>query len=257
MKQIMPLVFVGHGSPMNAIEDNHYTRGWKEIAREIPKPEAILMISAHWFTQGSRISDRKDPKTVYDMYGFPEELYRVQYPVPGSPELARTLMQNAGNELIIDNTWGIDHGAWSVLVHMYPKADIPVLQLSIDRQSPAMVHYEIGKSLSPLREQGILIIASGNIVHNLREVDFRLQSGYKWAEEFDLKVRDMIHASNHEALIDYRSISPQSRQAIPTPDHYLPLLYLLGASDPQDTIATYNRDCVYGSLSMTSYLFHR
>lgn len=251
----MPVLFVGHGSPMNAIEDNTYTRGWREIAQKIPTPKAILSVSAHWYTRDSRINNESSPKTIHDMYGFPKELYEIIYGAPGSPEFASAAKRLISKESIFDSSWGIDHGTWSVLVHMYPKMEIPVFQISIDASAAPEAHYKIGQELKSLRDQGVLIFGTGNVVHNLRIVDFSMEDGYDWAYEFDRAIKESILSHQYQVAIEYKSFGQMATLAVPTPDHYYPLLYVLGASDQNDTISVYNESCVMGSLSMTSYLF--
>lgn len=251
----MPVLFVGHGSPMNALEENEFTKNWVKMAQLIPRPKAILSISAHWYTDGTRITDAANPRTVYDMYGFPKELYQIEYQAPGAPELAHQAKSLIQRETIIDNSWGLDHGTWSVLHQMYPAADIPVLQLSIDKNADAETHYKIGKELKVLREQGVLIFASGNVVHNLRMVDWNMDKGYSWAEEFDEYVKEKILHKEYEDVIHYARAGQSSQMAFPTPDHFYPLLYTLGAAGDSDQLKVFNESCVMGSLSMTSYLF--
>ena len=251
----MPILFVGHGSPMNAIEDNSYTRGWEEIARKIPKPEAILSVSAHWYTQGSRITDAAFPKTIYDMYGFPDELYQVVYNAPGAPELARMTKKLVSREIQIDNSWGIDHGTWSVLHKMYPKADIPVYQLSVDSSASAETHFLIGQELGALREKGVLIFGSGNVVHNLAKINWEMHAGYSWAVEFDDYIKNKIIDKQYRDVIHYERAGKSSELAFFTPDHFYPLLYTLGAAREDDRLSILNNACTMGSLSMTCYLF--
>lgn len=251
----MPILFVGHGSPMNAIEDNDYSRNWANIARKIPKPEAILAISAHWYTKGSRIMDEQSPKMVYDMYGFPEELYKVEYRPKGSPELASLTKSLIDRDVVSDNSWGYDHGAWSVLCHMYPNADIPLLQLSIDMDAAPDVHFQIGKEISVLREKGVLLFASGNIVHNLSKINWGMEGGYPWAVEFDEYIKDKITKRECQDVINYKRAGKCSELAFYTPDHFYPLLYIIGALRENDRLSIYNDSCTMGSLSMTSYLF--
>lgn len=253
----MPVIFIGHGSPMNAVEDNEYTGAWKETGLKIGKPDAILSISAHWVTNGTKINDSEKPKTIYDMYGFPKELYRVAYDAPGAPELAHETIKLIGREVKIDNNWGIDHGTWSVLCKMYPDADIPVFQLSIDQHASAEEHYMTGKTLSPLREKGVLIFGSGNVVHNLSKVDFKMQGGYSWAEIFDEYIKNKIISRQYEDVIDYKSAGESSAQAFYTTEHFYPLLYVLGASGYNDKLTVFNDSFTLGSLSMTSYLFDK
>lgn len=252
----IPVLFVGHGSPMNAIEDNSYTRNWRSIAKKIPKPEIILSVSAHWYTKGTRIMDQETPKTIYDMYGFPKELYELTYNVPGAPDMAKASKELISRETLYDNSWGIDHGTWSVLVHMYPDRDIPVFQISVDASAPPAEHYRIGKELKALREQGVLILGSGNIVHNLRLVDWNKENeGFDWAYDFDEYIYENILAKNHDNILKFNELGDAARLAVPTPDHFYPLLYALGASDEDDKISVYNKSPVLGSLTMTTYLW--
>lgn len=251
----MPMLFVGHGSPMNAIEDNMFTKNWEIIGKQLPRPEAILAISAHWYTKGTRISDSVQPKMVYDMYGFPEELYKIDYPAKGAPEYAQLTKSLISNEVKIDNSWGYDHGVWSILHKMYPKADIPVYEFSIDSLIGAKDHYKIGQEISSLREKGVLIMASGNVVHNLRRVDFDMEGGYSWAEEFDDYIKDKILKKQYEDVIQYEKAGESASLAFPTPEHFFPLLYILGASNDEDKISVFNDSCTMGALSMTSYIF--
>lgn len=250
----MPVLFIGHGSPMNAIEDNRFTRKWHEIALRIPAPKAILCVSAHWYTQGSRIADAQRPPMVYDMYGFPEELYRVKYNAPGAPELAHLTQNLIERDVQIDNSWGCDHGTWSVLCKMYPDADIPVYQLSIDRTAEPSVQYQIGKEISALRDSGVLILGSGNIVHNLSRISWDMDGGYPWAVEFDAYIRDRITGGDYAKVVEYRSAGKSSEIAFHTPDHFYPLLYVLGAAGEDGKVTVFNDACEKGSLSMTSYL---
>lgn len=252
----MPVLFIGHGSPMNAIEDNEYSKTWKTIAERIAKPRAIVSISAHWFVKGSKIINEEYPKTIYDMYGFPKELYEIVYDSPGSPEIANISKGLISKETEYDNSWGIDHGTWSVLVHMYPDRDIPVFQISIDAYASPEEHYRIGKELSALREMGILIFASGNIVHNLRLVDWHLGSkGYDWAYKFDDFIHENIINKNHKNILEYKKLGDVAVLAVPTTDHFYPLLYALGASGENDKVSVFNKSCELGSLTMTSYLW--
>ena len=252
----MPVLFIGHGSPMNAIEDNEYTRSWRSIAERIPKPEVILSISAHWFTKGTKVMNQEKPKTIYDMYGFPKELYEVIYNSQGSPGIAKVSKELISKETEYDNSWGIDHGTWSVLVHMYPDRDIPVFQISIDANAPSEAHYKIGKELRSLREKGVLIFGSGNIVHNLRLVDWHKENtGFDWAYEFDNYIYENIKTKNHNNIMNYNKLGEIAKLAVPTPDHFYPLLYTLGALDEEDKVSVFNKSCVLGSLTMTSYLW--
>ncbi len=252
----MPVIFVGHGSPMNAIEDNTYTRGWREMAKKIPNPKAIISISAHWYTKGTKTMNEETPKTIYDMYGFPKELYEIIYNPPGNPRLAETAKKLITKESVFDNSWGIDHGTWSVLVHMYPKRDVPLFQISIDAAAPPEAHYKIGQELKVLREKGVLLFGTGNIVHNLRLVDWNMEdTGFDWAYEFDGFIKENIQSGNHENIMNYVGLGETAKLAVPITDHFNPILYILGATDKDDKISAYNESCMMGSLSMTSYLF--
>jgi 4,5-DOPA dioxygenase extradiol len=252
----MPVLFVGHGSPMNAIEDNDYTRSWKKIAERIPKPKAIVSVSAHWYTRGTKIMDEENPRTIYDMYGFPQELYEITYNTPGSPSLAERVRELISKETTFDNSWGIDHGTWSVLVHMYPKRDIPVFQVSIDAYAPIEVHYQIGQELKPLREEGVLLFGTGNIVHNLRLVDWhQANKGFDWAYEFDDFIFKNIINRNHKNILNYKDLGDIAKLAVPTPDHFYPLIYILAATDEEDKVSVFNKSCELGSLTMTGYLW--
>ncbi|MBT30576.1 MAG: 4,5-DOPA dioxygenase extradiol [Thalassobius sp.] len=253
----MPVVFIGHGSPMNAIEENQFVKGFRDVVKTIPKPNAILCVSAHWFTRGTKITISKQPETIHDFGGFPRALYEVQYPAPGSPELAKETQKLLTPELAeLDEKWGLDHGAWSVLRHMYPDADVPVIQLSIDYTKPASYHFELAKRLSELRNKGVLIVGSGNIIHNLRMVDFsnfnRVDYGYDWAVEVREKVNNYLLDGNYQPLLNYDQQGTAFRYAIPTPDHYLPLIYTLGLQEKGEQISLFNDKLMAGSLSMTS-----
>ena len=252
----MPVIFVGHGSPMNAIEDNEYSRTWRSLANMIPRPELIISISAHWYTKGTKLMNEEQPRTIYDMYGFPKELYEIVYDSPGSPKMAKVAKDLISKETEYDNSWGIDHGTWSVLVHMYPDRDIPVFQISIDAQAPAETHYKIGKELKSLREKGVLIFGTGNIVHNLRLVDWHKGSkGFDWAYEFDEYIYENIIEKNYGNILRYDELGDVAKLAVPTPDHFYPLLYTLGAVDGEDKVSTFNKSCELGSLTMTSYIW--
>lgn len=251
----MPVLFVGHGSPMNAISDNRYTNEWKRIAKSIPHPKAILSFSAHWFTKGTKIMDQEDPKTVHDIYGFPKELYELDYRVKGAPWLSNKASELITKSTKFDQSWGIDHGTWSVLAHMYPKKEVPVIQISIDAEASMQEHYEIGRQLQSLREEGVLIFASGNIVHNLGRVNWEMpEQGYDWANEFDRYIYENIRTRNHDSILNYSQLGTIAKLAVPTQDHFCPLLYALGASDDSDQIEVFNQSGELGSLSMTSYL---
>ena len=253
----MPVLFLGHGNPMNAIEENEFVRGFRKAASEIPKPAAVLCISAHWETRGTFVTAMLNPKTIHDFGGFPKELYEVQYPAPGNPGLAeetKNIISKA--EVGLDVQWGLDHGAWSVIKHMYPNADVPVIELSLDyRQSPQF-HYELAKELAPLRNKGVLIIGSGNMVHNLRMVDWNrlneIDYGYDWALEASEKMKNYILSGNHKELINYGSQGKEFNLAVPTPEHFLPLLYVLALKDKNEEVSLFNDKAVGGSLTMTS-----
>jgi 4,5-DOPA dioxygenase extradiol len=254
MPNKMPVLFIGHGSPMNAIEDNKFNRGWSELARKLPKPKAILCISAHWETNGVFVTAAEKPETIHDFGGFPQALFDVQYKAPGSPELARRVVELVkSTDVQLDTKWGLDHGAWSVLLPMYPDADIPVVQLSLDRTKPSIFHYTIAKELAPLRDEGILIIGSGDIVHNLRLLNFNPSSAYDWSTRFNDEVKNHIISGQHEALIDYKSFGQDADFSVPTPEHYLPLLYTIALQENGDKISFFN-DVVVSSISMTSVM---
>jgi len=254
MMNKMPVLFVGHGSPMNAIEDSEFTAQWKQIGAALPRPEAILTVSAHWTTQGTCLNDSPQPRTIYDMYGFPRELYQVAYQPPGAPEYARMTAGLLGNALI-DNSWGIDHGTWSVLNRMYPQADIPVFQLSLDLLASRQEHFEQGQAIKQLREKNVLIMGSGNVVHNLSRVSWDMAGGYPWAVEFDGYIKDRIMQREFPAVVDYMQAGTSAQAAFRTTEHFDPLLYVLGASDPSDRVTVMNDSCIMGSISMTCYLF--
>lgn len=255
--QRMPVLFLGHGSPMNAIEDNQFVQEFRKAATEIPKPNAILCISAHWFTQGTKVTAMDMPRTIHDFGGFPQALFDVQYPAPGDPKLARETAELLAPVLVEeDHHWGLDHGAWSVIKHMYPEADIPVIQMSIDYTKPPQYHFDLGKRLTQLREKGILIIGSGNIVHNLRLIDWRnintVGAGWDWAIEAREKTNNWLLDGNFQHIIDYQRQGTSLQYAIPTPDHYLPLIYTLGLKEKSENLALFNDELIAGSLSMTS-----
>lgn len=254
----MPVLFIGHGSPMNAIEDNEFSRGWRQIAAALSTPAAILCISAHWETRGTLVTAMEHPRTIHDFGGFPRPLYEAQYPAPGSPWLAqetRTTLQPT--PIGLDQTWGLDHGCWSVLAQMFPAADIPVIQMSLDNTKSGLGHYDLARQLQPLRRKGVLIIASGNIVHNLRRIvlrgnDFNEAFALDWAAEADQIFKKLINAGDHHQLANYQSLGPAVQLAVPTPEHYLPLLYALALQQENETITYFNDKPVAGSLTMTS-----
>lgn len=248
-----PVMFVGHGSPMNAITDNKYKDNWIRVGEKL-NPRAIVCVSAHWYTKGTKVNPAEVPEQIYDMYGFPEELYQVKYPVKGSPELAGRVRELLGEDCQYNLDWGIDHGTWSVLKWMFPAADIPLIQLSIDGTQKGPFHFALGEKLAPLRDEGVLLVGSGNIVHNLRKVAWNMTDGFPWAYEFDGLVRTAIETRQFEPIIDYKSLGESALLAVPTPDHYYPLLYVLGASTPADRPYVFNDSCELGSMSMTSYI---
>jgi 4,5-DOPA dioxygenase extradiol len=256
-QQLMPVLFIGHGSPMNGIEDTAFSRRWTQMAKEIPIPSAVLVVSAHWFTKGTKITAMDYPETIHDFGGFPPALFAVQYPAPGNPVLAKettALIHSAKVEL--DHDWGLDHGTWTVVRHMYPDAKIPVLQLSIDYTKGPQYHYDLSKELLALRKKGVLIIGSGNMVHNLRMVawDKINQSGYgyDWALSINEKFKALITENDHRPLINYSQMGKEAILAIPTPEHYLPLMYTLGLKSGQEKVSFFNDQAVGGSLTMTS-----
>lgn len=253
----MPVLFIGHGSPMNGIEDNEFSRRWKELAHEIAQPEAVLVISAHWLSKGTKVTAMEFPPTIHDFGGFAQALFDVQYPAPGSRNIASetiSLLHKVHAEA--DHHWGLDHGAWTVVRHMYPNANIPVLQLSIDYSKGPQYHYDLAKDLYALRKKGVLILGSGNMVHNLSMVAWdRLNEpdfGFDWAYELNEKLKKLIVDGNHKALINFNTISPDIKLAIPTSEHYLPLLYNLGLQRANETVSFFNDRAVGGSLTMTS-----
>jgi 4,5-DOPA dioxygenase extradiol len=253
MPDEMPAIFFGHGNPMNAISENGYTEAWRRIGSETPTPKAILSVSAHWFVPGTGVTATTAPRTIHDFGGFPRELYQVQYPAPGDPQLARrvqTLL--APLDVKPDDSWGLDHGTWSVLRHVYPGADIPIVQLSVDETRPAGFHYEIGRQLAPLREEGVLIVGSGNLVHNLHTYAWggRSQDPYDWAIRFEDVAKELILSGAHKALVDYEALGPDAALSIPTPDHYLPLLYVLGAAQEREAVRFPVEGVDGGSISM-------
>ncbi len=252
-----PAFFVGHGSPMSASLNNPFGKKWREFGKTLAKPKAILMISAHWNLEKTAVCDLKNPEQVYDFYGFPQWLYELKYPAKGSPELAAQVQKILAPlvEVQIDNEWGIDHGAWIPLASIFPEADVPVLQLSLDSTKSAQFHYELGKVLRPLREQGVMIIGSGDIVHNLGELEFEENAKpFVWAENFEKNALQAIEARNHQALINYFDLDPQANLAVPTPEHYLPLLCILGLQEADDQLEYFAHGIAHGSISMTSFV---
>jgi len=251
----MPSIFFGHGNPMNALADNEYSRAWAAIRSSIPTPNAILCVSAHWYIPATAVTAMAQPRTIHDFGGFPRELFEVQYPAPGSPELAKRVAELLDVELLQDRDhWGLDHGTWSVLVHVYPAADIPVVQLSINENEPPAYHYELGKRLSSLRDEGVLIIGSGNIVHNLHTYAWGKHGvePFDWALRFDEKVRELISANDHEPLVSYEMLGRDAMLSAPTPEHYLPLLYILGTRQSGENATFPVGGFDGGSISMTA-----
>lgn len=258
----MPLLFLGHGSPMNAIRENEFTKGFRDISRHFPRPEAILCISAHWETRGTFVTAMENPVTIHDFGGFPQALFEVQYPAPGSPELAKETQEVVHRTKVeLTEKRGLDHGAWSVIRHLYPKADVRVIQMSLDYLQGPQYHYELGRELAALRRKGVLIIGSGNLVHNLHLVDWEKldTSGYAydWAREARTKMNRFILDNDHQSLIRYDRQGRAMNLAIPTPDHYLPLLYVLALKEKDETVSLFNDQEVGGSLSMTSVFITR
>lgn len=253
----MPALFVGHGNPMNAIEDNIFTRGFESIAKELPRPNAILCISAHWETRGTFVTAMKQPETIHDFGGFPSRLYEVQYPAPGSPELALAIQQGITSTSVnLTNEWGLDHGCWTVAKFLFPKADIPVIEMSIDYSKPAAFHYQLGKELSALRRKGVIIIGSGNSIHNLRMVDWSnmdtVDFGYDWAIGVNERIRQFITEGDHQSLVNFDKLGKEFKLAIPTPEHFIPLLYTLALQEKDEVPYIFNDHLVAGSLNMMS-----
>lgn len=251
----MPVLFVGHGNPMNAIEDNIYSQSWHKMGKELPRPKAILSVSAHWLTSVTSVTAMARPKTIHDFGGFPKQLFDAQYPAPGSPEFAKlTKEMITASHVQSDDTWGLDHGTWSVLLPMYPAADIPVYQLSIVYEQPPAYHYEIGKQLAKLREKGVLIIGSGNIVHNLGRIDWGVGNKvYDWAQEFDTKMTSWMDKGDHASILNYKNLLGTTAEiAHPTNDHLLPLFYILGLQQKGEQLRYFNDKFDMGSISMRS-----
>jgi len=252
----MPVLFLGHGSPMHAIEDTEFSRGFRIIAESLPKPEYILCISAHWETSGTFVTAMDSPKTIHDFSGFPLELYDVEYPAPGSPFLANKIIQLIETVTVQpDNQWGLDHGTWSVLRHLFPEADIAVVQLSIDRNADLLMHIQIAKELKSLRENGVLIIGSGNIVHNLRKLDWNNpENGYNWAIQAGKTLRKLMAENNLLALADYLNQGDEMQLAIPTPEHFIPALYALSQKSKGEAVSFFNQKTLLGAIDMTSFV---
>jgi 4,5-DOPA dioxygenase extradiol len=253
----LPAIFFGHGNPMNALEQNAYTHAWSALAAALPRPRAILAISAHWYLPGTHVTAMQRPRTIHDFGGFPRALYDVEYPAPGDPALAARVRELLWPvDVALDERWGLDHGTWSVLVHAYPDADVPVVQLAIDEMLPPAAHYELAKQLAPLRDEGVLIVGSGNIVHNLHAYAWggHPAQQFDWALRFELRARELMNAGEHEPLIDYESLGNDALLSVPTPEHYLPLLYVLATQQPTDTVSYPVEGGDGGSISMLSVL---
>ena len=256
----MPVIFAGHGSPMNAVEDNRWSRGFASLRDLVPQPKAILVISAHWFVDGTLLTANAEPRTIHDFSGFPKVLYEVEYSAPGKPDLARRVRNLLGEERSrLDSDWGLDHGTWSVLRWMYPEANVPVIQLSIDRNIDVQGHFDIARSLAELRDEGVLILSSGNVVHNLHDAFARMRADSQetpdWAQRFDETVKDVLTQRDTRKLISMWSDTSDGRQAHPTPDHWLPLIYAYGATDSEDHVSFPNEGFDWGSLSMRNVVF--
>jgi 4,5-DOPA dioxygenase extradiol len=251
----MPLLFIGHGSPMNAIEDNVFSRKWVELGKQLPHPQAILSISAHWLTSGTKVTAMEKPRTIHDFGGFPEELFRQEYPVPGSPELAQTITGMSQEPLIgQDQSWGLDHGTWSVLKPMFPLADIPVIQLSIDYSKPMEYHYHLARQIGQLRENGVLVIGSGNMVHNLRQLRFD-EIVPEWSQQFDDQIASWIESGDDNSIVRFQDLGSLAQMAHPSYDHFLPLLYVLGMKSKTDHPEFFNAEFQMGSISMRSVIW--
>ena len=254
----MPTIFFGHGNPMNALQDNDWTRGWAAIGQRLPRPRAVLAVSAHWYLPGTAVTAMAAPRTIHDFGGFPRELFAVQYPAPGDLDLVRRVRELLRPlEVRADVSWGLDHGTWSVLRHVYPDADVPVVQLSIDESQPPSFHYRLGQLLRPLRDEGILLIGSGNVVHNLHAYAWGRHPAepFDWALRFEAKARELMLQANHQSLMDYEALGRDAELSIPTPDHYLPLLYVLGASVQGEPLTFPVKGMDGGSISMLSVQF--
>ena len=259
MPDTMPAIFLGHGSPMNALGGTVYSDRWREIGADLPRPAAVLCVSAHWYVRGTQVTAMPDPRTIHDFGGFPPELFAVQYPAPGDPSLAqhvRDLLAPVPVGLD-EGEWGLDHGTWSVLVHVFPEADVPVVQLSIDRTLSAKAHLDLARRLAPLRDEGVLVVGSGNIVHNLRAMDWGLGDGegFDWATRFDARVRELIEAGDDAALADYENLGGDAALSIPTPEHYLPLLYVCALRRRGEAVTFPVEGYTGGSISMTAVRF--
>jgi 4,5-DOPA dioxygenase extradiol len=252
----MPVLFLGHGSPMNAIQETEFSKGWRTIGQKLPRPNAIVCVSAHWETKGTFVTAMEKPKTIHDFGGFPQALFDVQYPAPGSPSVARETKNTiTKTEVGLDQQWGLDHGCWSVVKHLYPDADVPVIQLSLDYTKGPQYHYELAKELSSLRNKGILIIGSGNIVHNLGIIDWQNQDqGFDWAIEANTRMKSYITSGDYAPLINYSTQGKAFQLSIPTPEHFLPLLYTLALKNEKDDVTLFNDKTIMGSIAMTSVM---
>ena len=249
----MPVLFLGHGNPMNAIEENEYAHAWQQLGKTLPKPSAVLCFSAHWQTKGTFVTAMDKPKTIHDFYGFPKALFDVEYPAPGSAEAAKETKQSIRKtDVGFDYDWGLDHGSWSVLKHIYPNADVPVIEMSLDYTQSPKWHFDLAKDLAALRKKGVLIIGSGNMVHNLREVDFNKAGGFDWAMEASGTMKKLITERNYDSLINYQALGRAVQLAVPTNEHYLPLLYALALAGDKDQISLFNDKAEAGSITMTS-----
>lgn len=258
MSSRLPALFVGHGSPLNALRHNEWTCAWVRLGRKLPRPQALLAISAHWYVPGTAVTAMPTPRTIHDFGGFPRELFEVRYPAAGDPALAQRVAQLlAPLPVVGDASWGLDHGTWSVLCHLYPDAEVPVVQLSIDARKPPQFHYDLGARLRPLRDAGVLIVGSGDVVHNLEAYAWgrHAPAPYDWAVRFEGYVRERLTAGEHASLIDYEALGEDARLSVPTPEHYLPLLYVMGASAPGDTVSFPVEGMDGGSISMLAAQF--
>lgn len=258
--KLQPVFFIGHGSPMNGIEQNVFSLQWQQIGQSLELPSAVLVISAHWLTEGTFVTAMQEPKTIHDFGGFPQALFDVQYPAPGSPFLAEETARLVTTAHVgLDHEWGLDHGTWTVIRHMFPQANIPVLQLSIDYYKPADYHYHLARQLFDLRKRGVLIIGSGNMIHNLRLLDWKKVNtpgfGFDWTLELNAVFKKKILSHDHKALLDYENLSKAARLAVPTPDHYYPMIYSLALQADKDNVEIFNDDYVGGALSMTSFRY--
>lgn len=255
MSDLMPILFVGHGSPMNGIEDNEFSKAWESFRERFPAPEAIVSISAHWQTRGTHITSNENPKTIHDFFGFPPELYKLSYPAEGNIDLAKEIKELASVESSLDDSWGLDHGTWIVLRRIFPDADIPTIQLSLDYTKPPSFHYKLAKDLKELRKQGVLILGSGNIVHNLPMMTPNLSTQFDWAKEYDQIIKDLISINDHNSIVEYERYGTLSKLSIPTNEHYLPLLYILALQDEKDILSFDCEKVIYGSISMRCVIF--